>query len=101
QLAGRIVQRTVQGDGSTGQAASLNNQSELRLKIDYINLGSGPAQNGVLTLSKNDRIRDVEIYLRLGPGLQPGDFTDSADKLTIALPDLAPGESSSIVLGLG
>jgi plastocyanin len=101
RLVGQIVQHTVQEDNNTGQTNMLNDRAELRLKIDYANLGSRPAQNGVLTLSKDERIRDVEIYVHLGPGIQPDDFTDSDDKLTIALPDLAPGASSSIVLGFG
>ncbi len=73
----------------------------LRLKIDYANRGDALASGALLRLSKDEAMRDAALQRVLGPGLQPGDVTDDAEQLTIALPDLMPNESSSLVVSFG
>ncbi|MCB0129036.1 MAG: hypothetical protein KDE58_42510, partial [Caldilineaceae bacterium] len=75
--------------------------NEVRLKVDYANVGTLDAKDARLTLDKKILNVDVEIRSIQGPGLQPGDVTDNGDKLIIALPPMAPDQSRSIAMRLG
>ena len=75
--------------------------NELHLKFDYINLGSEAATGALLTLNKQSLNVDSEIRSIQGPGIQPGDVSSNADTISVALPDLAPNQRSSVAMRLG
>ncbi|MEZ4708379.1 MAG: DNRLRE domain-containing protein [Caldilineaceae bacterium] len=74
---------------------------EMQLKFDYANLGAAEAQGARLTLDKQILNVDVEIRSVQGPGLQSGDVTSDGNNIIVALPTLAPNQSSSIAMRLG
>ena len=88
QLEGRIV-------AGGGQGGS----DQVSFKLGYANLGSGPARGGSLVLSKPAQLRDLEIILLRAPGISPANIVETAETVTIALPDLAPGADGTLVLG--
>ncbi len=72
---------------------------QVRFKIDYANRGSQPARNAVLTFRKPEQLGNQAVILLHGPGVQPGGLSQNGAEARIALADLAPGASGSIVLG--
>jgi hypothetical protein len=87
-LRGRIVP-----DG--GQ----NGNDQVGFKIDYANFGSQVAQGARLVLSKPEQLRDPQIILLRAPGIPAQNVSETADTVTIQLPDLPPGANNTIMLG--
>ena len=98
RVAGQIVPR----EGATTRGtAVMGSDAELRVKFDYANLGAVNASGARLTLNKQILNVDAGIRGIQGPGIQPGDVISNANRIAIALPDLLPTQSGSLVMRLG
>ncbi|MBC8076968.1 MAG: hypothetical protein H7Y32_12900, partial [Chloroflexales bacterium] len=87
----------VQISGAITPGAGVGEQSVF--KIDYANDGSRPASGAVLTLTKPEQLRDLEVVLLEAPGIPASDLLDADMEIKIKLPTLPVGTSGSITLG--
>ncbi|MEM7125604.1 MAG: DNRLRE domain-containing protein [Chloroflexota bacterium] len=74
---------------------------ELVFKVNYANIGSQATTDAVLTLTKTDPIRNIEIQAVAGPGIDSGSVTNDANSITIPLPPVAPNQTGTVLLRLG
>ncbi len=99
-LGGRSRKVTSQ-DGALQAAAvaKLGNFEIQDFRIDYANLGSQTATGSVLTFTKPQQLRDLEIILLRAPGISSQNMVDSGAEIEFTLPDLQPGDAGTITLG--
>ena len=72
-LQGRLRAGTGQGDAD-----------QVGFKLDYANLGTGPARGGSLVLTKPAQLHDLEIVLLRASGIPPANIVETAEAVTIA-----------------
>ncbi len=99
-LSGRSRKVTSQTLGVQAAAVEKLGNFEIQdFKIDYVNQGSQTARGAVLTLTKPQQLRDLEIILLRAPGIPGQNIVDSGLEIQFALPDLQPGDVGTITLG--
>ena len=74
-------------------------EGQVVFKLDYANQGSQPATGAVITFTKPEQLRDLEIVLLQAPGIPPASITQSPTTVTIALPSQPVGATGNLLLG--
>jgi plastocyanin len=84
---------------SEARSSGANGNDQVRFKLDYSNLGAQPADGTLLTFQKPEQLRNLQLTLLRTPGIPNGNITETSETVQFALPNIAPGEGGSIVLG--
>ncbi|MFP4436551.1 MAG: hypothetical protein ACLFVO_04830, partial [Chloroflexaceae bacterium] len=83
----------VQLNGRIGQG------KRLAFKLTYTNLGSRPTADARLIFQKPEQLRNLDTFLLRAPGVPAQEIVETGEDVTLALPDLPPGESGTVVIG--
>ena len=105
RVSGSRKQQHSLNDAAGREAAMLGEL--IHLKIDLTNHGPQPASRGFGNITLKKGLRPAEtleaqtgykLKQAVGPGLQPGDVAETADGITINLPELPAGGNNTVLL---
>ncbi len=89
----------VKVDGSVKPSTTPTDTDQLRVQIDYANLGSRPAEGGVLTFTIPTDLQGVPPSVIQAPGIAPGDIHRTNTHISFLLPYLEQDNVRHIMLG--
>lgn len=81
------------------QATAVTPTAEIRFKIDYNNVGSRPAEGGVLTLTLPVDLQGIPPAVIQAPGIAPGDVHRTITHISFLLPYLEQDNLRHIMVG--
>ena len=96
-LVGSARRELAQQSGSLAAPATVNLTEQIRFKVDYVNLGSMPANNAVLTFQIPTELQGIQPTVLRAPGVPAANITYSSDHISFLLPHIE--QENLIVLG--